>query len=134
METNKDDLRGLTVLGTKKEFKGLETFPSRSELGDLRVKLHCSEFTCFCPLTKQPDWATIDIEYVADKKIVESKSVKLYMETFRDKGIFHEHLAKIICDDFVEALDPLECYVEVHFNTRGGIAIDAHQSYWRELE
>jgi 7-cyano-7-deazaguanine reductase len=132
MSTTRNDLDELTVLGSRKEFSGLETFPSHSDPGDLTVTLHCSEFTCCCPLTKQPDWATIDIEYVPDGKIAESKSVKLYLETFRDRGIFHEHLAKVLCDDFVEALAPLSCTVVVHFNVRGGIAIDAEQVYTKD--
>jgi len=127
--TIKEDLKDLTLLGSRKEFQGLEVFPSHSEPGALVVQLHCTEFTCLCPLTSQPDWAVIDIMYTADKKIVESKSVKLYLETFRDKGIFHEHLAKVICDDFVEALDPMDCMVTVSFNVRGGIAITAMEQY-----
>lgn len=130
--TRNSDLEGLTLLGSRKEFSGLETFPSHSAPGDLTVSLHCSEFTCRCPLTGQPDWATIDIEYTPDEKIIESKSVKLYLETFRERGIFHEHLAKVICDDFVAALEPLGCWVEVQFNTRGGIAIKAEQYYYKE--
>lgn len=129
--TIKEDLKGLTVLGSKEEFKGLETFPNHSAPGDLMVTLHCTEFSCRCPLTNQPDWAVIDIEYLANALIVESKSVKLYLETFREKGVFHEHLAKVICDDFVAALVPHRCSVTVHFNTRGGIAISANQVYWR---
>jgi 7-cyano-7-deazaguanine reductase len=68
--------------------------------------LHCREFTCRCPITGQPDWAEITISYRPNARIVESKSVKLYLETFREEGIFHEHLATTIRDDFVAALDP----------------------------
>jgi 7-cyano-7-deazaguanine reductase len=70
------------------------------------VTLSCAEFTCRCPITGQPDWATITISYVPAERIVESKSVKLSVETFREEGIFHEHLATTIRDDFVAALDP----------------------------
>jgi len=95
----------------------------------LEVVLHCREFTCRCPVTGQPDWAEITIAYRPKAKIVESKSVKLYLETFREEGIFHEHLATTIRDDFVAALDPRSLAVTVAFSQRGGIAIDATSSY-----
>ncbi len=91
----------------------------------MEVTLHCSEFTCVCPLTGQPDYATIDITYVPLRSIVESKSMKLYLETFRDIGIFHEHLAQDIGEDFVKFVKPRSVSVTVHFHVRGGIAIDA---------
>ena len=105
----------------------LETFPSVGE--GITVHMHCTEFTCRCPVTNQPDWATIDVTYSADKKILESKSMKLYLETYREEGIFHEHLVKQVLDDVVAALEPLECTVKVTFNVRGGIAIDATAHY-----
>jgi len=124
---------GLTKLGHKATpDRRLEVFPNRSRPGALTVTLHCTEFTCRCPVTGQPDWAQIDIEYVPDQSIVESKSVKLYLETFREEGIFHEHLAQVILDDFVAALSPQSCTVTVRFNVRGGIAISAAASYRRE--
>ncbi len=103
----------------------LEVFPSHSAPGALSVSMECSEFTCRCPVTHQPDWARIHIVYVPDKHVLESKSLKLYLETYREEGIFHEHLAQLILDDLVAALHPLECAVTVHFNVRGGIAISA---------
>lgn len=112
--------------------KDLERFPCTQK--GIVVTLDCTEFTCRCPVTNQPDWAQIVITYVADRWIVESKSVKLYLETFRDEGIFHEHLAVVVLDDFVDTLDPLSCIVTVHFNTRGGIAITAKASYERSVE
>jgi 7-cyano-7-deazaguanine reductase len=122
----------LTKLGNPdaRADRQLEVF----ETGDptLDVTLSCAEFTCRCPITGQPDWATITIGYVPDGRIVESKSVKLYLETFREEGIFHEHLATTIRDDFVAALDPRSLEVTVHFNSRGGIAISARSSYDRD--
>lgn len=122
----------LTKLGNPdaRADRRLEVF----ETGDpsLDVTLSCTEFTCRCPITGQPDWATITIGYVPDGRIVESKSVKLYLETFREEGIFHEHLATTIRDDFVAALDPRSLEVAVHFNSRGGIAISARSSYDRD--
>jgi 7-cyano-7-deazaguanine reductase len=105
----------------------LETFETADTT--LEVVLHCREFTCRCPITGQPDWAEITISYRPKTKIVESKSVKLYLETYREEGIFHEHLATTIRDDFVAALDPSSLDVMVSFNQRGGIAIDATSSY-----
>ena len=91
----------------------------------MEVSLHCAEFTCRCPLTGQPDYAEIEINYVPNKYVVESKSLKLYLETFRDQGVFHEHLAVDIGKDFVKYVKPKNVEVTVMFNSRGGIAIDA---------
>ena len=93
--------------------------------GVTRVRLDCREFTCRCPLTGQPDWATIEIDYVPDGKCIESKSLKLYLETFREEGIFHEALADVIAGDVYEATRARHVRVTVHFNSRGGIAIEA---------
>ncbi len=123
---------GLTKLGHKATpDRTLEVFPSRSQPGSLTVTLHCAEFTCRCPVTGQPDWAEIDIEYLPDQSVVESKSLKLYLETYREEGIFHEHLAQALLDDFVAAARPLSCAVTVRFHVRGGISIAATASYRR---
>ncbi|MDO8626754.1 MAG: preQ(1) synthase [Candidatus Magasanikbacteria bacterium] len=126
MPTSKQDLSQLTELGNKKAkpARTLEAFPNHAP-GDLEVSLHCREFTCRCPLTNQPDYATIDIVYVPDKFVVESKSLKLYLETYREEGVFHEHLAVDIGRDFVKFIKPKSVSVKVNFNTRGGIAISA---------
>jgi len=123
----------LTKLGNPdaKLDKVLETFPGTH---GTEVTLECTEFTCRCPVTNQPDWATITINYVVQAKVVESKSVKLFLETYRDTGIFHEHLAWELLDTFVEALDPLFCSVVVRFNTRGGIAITAKAFFGEKQE
>ncbi len=131
MPTNKADLKGLTKLGAKASAsRTLEVFPNHSP-GKLEVTLHCNEFTCICPLTKQPDFATIEIVYRPDKLVVESKSMKLYLETFRSVGVFHEHLAVDIGKDFVRFVKPLSVDVTVKFNVRGGIGIDARYRYER---
>ncbi len=125
MPTSKDDLKPLTKLGTKaKAERSLEAFPNHAP-GELEVVLHCNEFTCVCPLTGQPDFARIEIRYVPDKHVVESKSMKLYLETFRNEGVFHEHLAVDIGKDFMKFIKPKSVAVTVRFNVRGGIAIDA---------
>jgi len=124
----------LTKLGNKDAVADgvLEWFPLEEFSTHLDITLECTEFTCRCPVTNQPDWATIVINYEPHLRVVESKSLKLYLETFREKGIFHEHLAQRILDDLVEALEPWECSVTVHFNTRGGIAISATATYDKE--
>lgn len=125
MPTTKQDLSALTKLGkVSKPSRTLETFPSHGGK-QMEVTLHCTEFTCVCPLTGQPDYAEIEITYVPGNFIVESKSMKLYLETFRDVGIFHEHLARDIGEDFVKFVKPTSVSVTVRFNVRGGIAIDA---------
>lgn len=98
----------------------------------LEVTLNCTEFTCRCPVTNQPDWATIVIKYTPANWIVESKSFKLYLETYREQGIFHEPLAQAILHDLVVVLSPVKCSVTAHFNTRGGIAISAEASFGME--
>jgi 7-cyano-7-deazaguanine reductase len=117
----------LTKLGdpSARPDRRIEAF--ETEDATLQVVLHCREFACRCPITGQPDWAEITISYRPNARIVESKSVKLYLETFRDEGIFHEHLATTIRDDFVAALDPRS--LDVTVKQRGGIAIDATSSY-----
>jgi 7-cyano-7-deazaguanine reductase len=87
------------------------------------VTLECPEFTCICPITGQPDFATITIRYIPDQRIVESKSLKLYLWSYRNEGAFHEHVTNQILDDLVTALEPLYCHVTGAFNVRGGISI-----------
>lgn len=125
MPTSKDDLKSLTKLGSKaKASRTLEVFPNHAP-GNLEVTLRCTEFTCVCPLTGQPDYAEIDIVYVPGQYVVESKSMKLYLETYRNTGVFHEHLAVDIGQDFVKFVKPKSVAVTVRFHSRGGIAIDA---------
>ena len=131
MPTSQDDLKKLTKLGAKaKAERSLEVFPNHAP-GEIEVVLHCTEFTCICPLTKQPDFATIDITYIPNEFVVESKSIKLYLETFRNVGVFHEHLAVDIGKDFIKYVKPKSVAVTVRFNVRGGIAIDATYRYQR---
>src|SRR3989338_2929880 len=125
MPTSKRDLAGLTLLGRKAQpGKKLETFPNRNPERRYTVCLTTDEFTCLCPATGQPDFATITVKYIPDKKIVESKSFKLYLWSFRNEGWFHEHVTNTICDDLVRALDPHWIEVRGAFKVRGGIAID----------
>ncbi len=115
----------LTLLGqpANQPMRKLEVFPNRHPGRRYTVTLETSEFTCVCPITGQPDFATIKICYIPHEKIVESKSLKLYLWSYRNEGTFHEHVVNQILDDLVKALDPLECKVIGQFAARGGISI-----------
>ena len=122
--TEKSDLEGLTLLGRgEKPAKRLETFPNHHPGRDYVVTLHTDEFTCVCPATGQPDFAHLTIQYTPDRQILESKSLKLYLWSFRNQGVFHEHVANAILDDLVKALAPRWCKVTADFSVRGGISI-----------
>ncbi len=122
--TGATDLDSLTLLGRKAApSRKLETFPNHHPERDYVVTLKTSEFTCLCPATGQPDFAAITIQYIPDAKIVESKSLKLYFWSFRNEGVFNEHLANVVLDDLVAALAPRWCKVTAEFAVRGGIAI-----------
>ncbi|MGE5248774.1 MAG: preQ(1) synthase [Bacteroidota bacterium] len=122
--TTPSDLRDLSLLGKKAEpVRKLEAFPNHNPERFYRVTLETSEFTCLCPATGQPDFATIRVDYVPDQKVVESKSFKLYLWSYRNEGVFHEHVINTILDDLVKALDPHYIRVTGVFNIRGGIGI-----------
>ena len=122
--TDKSDLEGLTILGGKAEpSRRLETFPNHSPERDYIIRLETDEFTCLCPATGQPDFATIRVAYIPGPKILESKSFKLYLWSFRNEGVFHEHLTNLVLEDLVKALEPRWCRVEAEFKVRGGIGI-----------
>jgi 7-cyano-7-deazaguanine reductase len=122
---------GLTLLGHEvtAPTRQLETFPNTHIGRRYTVTFNCPEFTCVCPMTGQPDFATITIKYVPDEKILESKSLKLYLWSYRNEGVFHEHVTNQILDDLVEALSPLEMTVIGDFNVRGGIGLVIETSY-----
>jgi 7-cyano-7-deazaguanine reductase len=91
--------------------------------------MHTEEFTCVCPLTGQPDFAVITIQYTPDKLILESKSLKFYLQTYRYEGAFHEHVTNAILDDIVAALSPRWCKITADFTVRGGIGIFVEAEY-----
>jgi 7-cyano-7-deazaguanine reductase len=135
MDTEAKDLEGLTILGGKAEpSKKLEAFPNRTPERMYLVTLETSEFTCLCPKTGQPDFATIRVQYVPDTKIVESKSFKLYLWSFRNEGAFHEHVINRILDDLILTLDPHWIRVQGIFNIRGGIGITVEAEQTRTPE
>jgi 7-cyano-7-deazaguanine reductase len=124
MPTDPQDLAGLTLLGRDAQpSKTLETFPNRNPDRRYTVTLSTDEFTCVCPATGQPDFATITIQYIPHQRIVESKSLKLYLWSYRQEGVFHEHVINTILDDLVAALDPHWIEVTGAFKVRGGITI-----------
>ena len=129
---------GLSLLGAKTtEYPSgyapelLETFENKHRENDYWVKFNCPEFTSLCPITGQPDFATIYISYVPDVRMVESKSLKLYLFSFRNHGAFHEDVVNIIMKDLIRLMDPR--YIEVwgKFLPRGGISIDPYANYGR---
>lgn len=127
-------LSGLTLLGrdVRQPTRQLETFPNQHPGRRYTVTLACPEFTCLCPATGQPDFATITVQYTPDQRILESKSWKLYLWSFRDEGHFHEHVTNMILDDLVRALDPFYCQVVGQFAVRGGISITVEARHEKE--
>jgi 7-cyano-7-deazaguanine reductase len=99
----------------------LEVFPNPKPSRDYTIQIDSPEFTCLCPKTGQPDFATLKLEYIPDELCVELKSWKLYLWSYRDQGGFHEDLTNKILDDLVEALDPRFMRLTAIFNVRGGV-------------
>lgn len=138
--------KGITLLGNqgtnyKMDYDPsvLETFINKHQGNDYFVKFNCPEFTSLCPITGQPDFASITISYVPNEKMVESKSLKLYLFSFRNHGDFHEDCINIIMKDLIGVMNPK--YIEVwgKFTPRGGISIDPYCNYgqsgtrWEEI-
>ena len=101
--------------------KDIESFPNPAPARDYEIEFECPEFTCLCPKTGQPDFATISINYVPDVECVELKSLKLYLWSFRDEGHFHEAVTNQILDDLVQTLAPRKMKIIGDFYVRGGI-------------
>ena len=107
----------------------LDTFPNQYPGRDYTVEIVCPEFTSVCPKTGQPDFGTIRITYVPDAECVELKSLKLYLQAFRSRGIYYEHVTNVILDDLVAAVKPRRMTVEGDFHVRGGISTVVRASY-----
>lgn len=107
---------------TTRPSRQLETFLNPNPNRDYEIAFEAPEFTCLCPMTGQPDFATIRIRYTPDAKCVELKSLKLYLWSYRDEGAFHEAVTNRIADDLITALDPRHIVVEGDFYVRGGIS------------
>ena len=130
-------IEGLSHLGGKTEYKDnyapevLEAFENKHQGNNYWVTFNCPEFTSLCPITGQPDFATVHINYIPDVKMVESKALKLYLFSFRNHGAFHEDCMNIIMKDLIELMNPR--YIEVIgiFTPRGGISIYPYCNYGR---
>ncbi len=126
----------LTLLGNKvTEYRQdyapelLETFVNKHQENDYWVKFNCPEFTSLCPITGQPDFANIIISYIPNIKMVESKSLKLYLFSFRNHGDFHEDCVNIIMKDLIKLMEPRYIEVTGIFTPRGGISIHPYANY-----
>jgi 7-cyano-7-deazaguanine reductase len=101
--------------------KSLETFENPQPDRDYTIRIDTPEFTCLCPMTGQPDFATIQLEYIPDRSCLELKSLKLYFWSYRDQGAFHEAVTNSILSDLVEAISPRFMRISADFNVRGGV-------------
>jgi len=133
---NKRDIKELTLLGhsttrypDSPDKAKLEAFPNAYAKRDYVVSFDCPEFTSRCPITDQPDFGHIKIEYVPNKSCLESKALKLYLYSFRNHNTFHEEVVNRILDDIVKAIKPRRIKVTGTFNPRGGIAICAEAEW-----
>lgn len=128
---------GLTVLGGKTTYSNeynpglLEAFENLNQENDYWVRFNCPEFTTLCPITGQPDFAEIRISYIPDVKMVESKSLKLYLHSFRNHGRFHEDCVNRIMKDLIKLMGPKYIEVTGFFVPRGGISIYPYANYGR---
>ncbi len=128
---------GLKALGAKTVYhmdyapEVLEAFENRHQENDYWVRFNCPEFTTLCPITGQPDFAEIRISYIPDKRMVESKSLKLYLLSFRNHGDFHEDCVNTIMKDLIKLMDPRYIEVTGFFTPRGGISIHPYANYGR---
>lgn len=112
----------------------LDTFPYEFKGREVRIRFELPEFTCVCPFSDFPDFATIRLEYVPDERCVELKSLKLYINSFRDVKVFHEHVVNVILEDFVAACAPLEVHLEGDFNVRGNIKTVVSAKYKKAVD
>jgi len=128
---------GLQALGHKMDYQTdyapevLETFENKHPDNDYWVRFNCPEFTSLCPITGQPDFAEIRINYLPGNKMVESKSLKLYLFSFRNHGDFHEDCVNKIMKDLIQLMDPKYIEVTGFFTPRGGISIYPYANYGR---
>lgn len=139
MSRNKEELqKEISMLGQSVSYpedympEALETFSNKHLDLDYMVKFNCPEFTSLCPITGQPDFAAIYINYIPDKLMVESKSLKIYLFSFRNHGSFHEDCINIILKDLRKKLQPKFIEVQGKFTPRGGISIDPYSNWGKE--
>jgi 7-cyano-7-deazaguanine reductase len=123
---------GLNIQSTPRaemDLYPLDTFPYEFAGKDIKINFEIPEFTCICPFSNFPDFATIRLEYVPNERCIELKSLKLYINSFREVKVFHEHVINLILEDFVNACDPLRVELEGDFNVRGNIKTTVKASY-----
>jgi len=130
-KTKKSTYEGLQKDIRKLKAPTIETWRNQYLDKEYKINLEISEFTCICPKTGLPDFATIYIEYSPDKLCVELKSLKMYFIAYRNVGVFHEHLVNKALDDFVTACRPRQAKVRGEFNVRGGIKTTVNAEYIR---
>ena len=111
----------------------LETFSNQYAGRDYTIEIVCPEFTSLCPKTGQPDFGTITFSYIPAERCVELKSLKLYLQRFRNEGVFYEHLINRLLDDFVSACQPKRCRVTGDFTPRGGITTTVTCTYEKKM-
>ena len=136
-ELSPPNMQGLDIRATPREemkLYPLDTFPYEFTGREIKINFEIPEFTCICPFSDFPDFATIRIEYVPNESCIELKSLKLYINSFRDVKIFHEHVMNIILEDFVRTCDPLSVEIEGDFNVRGNIKTTVRASYRRRKQ
>ncbi len=137
MTLHNDLKKQLSLLGNSTKYSNnyapevLEAFDNKHQSNDYWVQFKCPEFTSLCPITGQPDFAEIKINYIPDIKMVESKSLKLYLFSFRNHGAFHEDCINIIMKDLIELMNPRYIEVVGIFTPRGGISIYPYANYGR---
>jgi 7-cyano-7-deazaguanine reductase len=116
----------------------IQTFPNPTPEQDYTVRMNIPEFTCLCPLTGQPDFATLELEYVPDRLCIELKALKLYLWSFRDRGAFHEAVTNEIIGQLAGAIAPRFMRLRAHFNVRGGIGTsviaERRAAHWHSAE
>lgn len=127
--------QGLDIRSTPREemdLSALDTFPYEFPGREIKINFEMPEFTAICPFSDFPDFATIRLEYVPNERCVELKSLKLYINSFRQVKIFHEHVINVILEDFVRACDPLNVEIEGDFHVRGNIKTVIRASYKKQ--
>ena len=127
--------QGLDIRSTPREemqLVALDTFPYEYAGREIRINFEIPEFTAICPFSDFPDFAVIKLEYVPNERCIELKSLKMYINSFRNIKVFHEHVINIILEDFVRACDPLRVEIEGDFHVRGNIKTVVRASYEKQ--
>lgn len=139
MSQSSNETNDLSLLGRSEsrlpaapEEATLEVFPNRSPGRDYWIQLDCPEFTSLCPVTGQPDFARIQIRYVPDEQCVETKSLKFYLASFRNRPSFNEEVVNRILDDLVAAVSPRQMTIRGEFGSRGGISLSVEAEHRKE--